>query len=183
MSPFAQAVRRLGSRRSVVALIVGGAVAVAVVVPSVSAGPESGAAPAPETGCPNDKALTPINISQVSLPQGQLLIDKQEITPNPVTSSTQSVRVRVHITACSGRSVGGALVYAEPTPFEQFAPEEQPTAADGWATLTLDQAAVLAGVTAAAAPRHLPPRAEGERGSARRRLSPPARLVPGRALT
>lgn len=137
MSPFAQAVRRFGSRRSVVALIVGGAVAVAVVVPSVSAGPESGAAPAPETGCPNDKALTPINISQVSLPQGQLLIDKQEITPNPVTASTQSVRVRVHITACSGRSVGGALVYAEPTPFEQFSPEEQPTVADGWATLTL----------------------------------------------
>ena len=137
MSPFAQAVRRLGIRRSVLALTAGGALAALLLVPAVSAGPESGAAPAPETGCPNDKALTPINISQVSLPQGQLLIEKQEITPNPVTSSTQSVRVRVHITACSGRSVGGALVYAEPTPFEQFSPEEQPTAADGWATLTL----------------------------------------------
>lgn len=137
MSPFAQAVRRLGTRRSILALTVGGALAALLLVPAVSAGPESGAAPAPETGCPNDKALTPINISQVSLPQGQLQIDKQEITPNPVTSSTQSVRVRVHITACSGRSVGGALVYVEPTPYEQFSPEEQPTTSEGWATLTM----------------------------------------------
>ena len=133
MSPFAQAVRRLGIRRSVVALTAGGALAAVLLVPSVSAGPE---APAPQ-GCPNDRSLSPISIRDVSLPDGQLRIDRQEIAPNPVTSTTQSIRVRVHVSACNGRSIGGALVYTEPTPFQQFAPEEQPTQSDGWASLTL----------------------------------------------
>lgn len=91
-----------------------------------------GAAP---TGCPLDKSAGPIDVDQVSLP-AQLDIDRQQITPSVVTRDTQTIRVRIHISACGGRSVEGALVYATATPYQQFAPSEQPTGADGWATLT-----------------------------------------------
>ena len=92
--------------------------------------------PAPPTGCPLDKSTTPIRVDQVSLP-GQLRIDGQQIIPSPVVRTTQTIRVRIHVSACGGRSVGGALVYGEPTPYQQFAPTEQPTQNDGWATLTM----------------------------------------------
>jgi hypothetical protein len=65
------------------------------------------------------------------------LIDKQQIVPSPVTRSTQTIRIRFHVSACTGRSVEGALVYATPTPYQQFSATEQPTGADGWATLTM----------------------------------------------
>jgi hypothetical protein len=89
------------------------------------------------TGCPNDRSTRPIPVSQVSLPAGQLRIDRQQIIPPVVTRDTQAIRVRIHISACGGRSIGGALVYVTPTPYQQFSDLEQPTQADGWATLTL----------------------------------------------
>jgi hypothetical protein len=90
-----------------------------------------GAAP---TGCPSGTG--PIDVDQISLP-AQLDIDRQQITPSVVTRSTQTIRVRIHISACGGRSVEGALVYATATPYQQFNPTEQPTAQDGWAVLTM----------------------------------------------
>ena len=50
-----------------------------------------------------------------------------------------TIRIRFHVSACDGRSVEGALVYATPTPYQQFSATEQPTAADGWAVLTMRQ--------------------------------------------
>jgi hypothetical protein len=92
------------------------------------------AAPAP-TGC-NGNA--PIPIANVSLPD-RLLIDAQSISPSVVGRSTQSVSVRFRVT-CKGKAVQGALLYAEAVPFNQFsAPAEQPTGADGFATLTMNQ--------------------------------------------
>ena len=41
------------------------------------------------------------------------------------------------ITACGGRPVEGALVYATPTPYQQFSATEQPTGNDGVAVLTM----------------------------------------------
>jgi hypothetical protein len=93
------------------------------------------AAPAP-TGC-NGNA--PIPIANVSLPD-RLNIDGQSITPSVVVRSTQSVTVRFRVT-CKGKAVQGALLYAEPVPFNQFTrPAEQPTGADGFATLTMNRA-------------------------------------------
>jgi Ig domain of plant-specific actin-binding protein len=91
---------------------------------------------APATGCPSDKSTTPINVSDVTSP-AHLVIDKQQIRPQPVVRDTQTIELRFHVSACSGRSVVGALVYQTPTPYQQFSASEQPTGADGWATLTL----------------------------------------------
>jgi hypothetical protein len=92
--------------------------------------------PPPATGCPTDKSTTPINVSQVSSP-ARLLVDKQESRPTVITKSTQTIVLRFHVSACSGRSVVGALVYQTATPYQQFSPSEEATGPDGWATLTL----------------------------------------------
>jgi hypothetical protein len=92
-------------------------------------------APAPPaTGCPTGTG--PIKVADLS-PPARLLVDRQQITPSPVTRSTQTIRVRFHVSACGGRTVEGALVYATPTPYQQFSATEQPTGADGWAVLTM----------------------------------------------
>ena len=95
------------------------------------------AAPAP-TGCP--AGTGPTNISGVALP-ARLLIDGQAASPTTVTRSTSDLTLRFHVSACGGRSIAGALVYATAVPFEQFnVPPEATTGDDGWATLTLHRA-------------------------------------------
>ena len=98
------------------------------------------AAPPPKTanGCPTSGS-GPVDVRDVSLP-ARLLIDGQQVTQS-VTFSSQTVTVRFHVSACDGRPVQGALVYAAAVPFQQFSvPPEAPTAADGWATLTMQRA-------------------------------------------
>lgn len=91
----------------------------------------------PATGCPSGTG--PMQIAQVSSP-ARLLIDHQQALPNPVTRSTTSIVVRIHVSACGGRSVQGALVYVATVPFSQFAiPPEQPTGANGWVTLRMQR--------------------------------------------
>ncbi|MGA9760902.1 MAG: hypothetical protein WBQ14_00545 [Gaiellaceae bacterium] len=91
----------------------------------------------PATGCPSGTG--PMQIAQVS-PPARLLIDHQQVTPSPVTRSTTSIVARFHVTACGGRSVQGALIYATTVPFSQFSiPSEQPTGADGWITLKMQR--------------------------------------------
>jgi hypothetical protein len=92
-------------------------------------------APAPPaTGCPTGTG--PIKVADLA-PPARLSLDRQQITPSPVRRDTQTIRVRLHVSACGGRIVQGALVYATPTPYQQFSATEQPTGADGWATLTM----------------------------------------------
>ena len=59
-------------------------------------------------------------------------------------------------------------------------PAEQPTGADGFATLTMNRAAGYPATSRQQLLVDLRPRPQGRRGRARRRLDPPARLVPGR---
>jgi hypothetical protein len=85
-------------------------------------------------GCPTGSG--PLDVSQIS-PPARLRIDGQSISPSPVTKSTTDVTMRYHVSACSGRSIAGALVYVTAVPFNQFSiANETPTGADGWATLT-----------------------------------------------
>lgn len=94
-------------------------------------------APPAGNGCPGGSG--PISVDQLS-PPARLLIDGQRIVPPVVGGSTQSVTVRFHVSACSGRSVGGSLVYVTGVPYNQFTiPPEARTASDGWATLTMQR--------------------------------------------
>jgi hypothetical protein len=96
---------------------------------------KTSATPPNTTGCPSGSGG--VSVSDVTSP-AHLAIDGQQITPNPVTRSTSDITVRIHISACSGRDVSGALVYATAVPFEQFnVPPEASTGSDGWASLTL----------------------------------------------
>ena len=112
----------------------GSASAVSNATSIVTAAPTS-----PATGCPSGTGL--MQIAQVSSP-ARLLIDHQQVSPNPVARSTTSIVARFHVTACGGRSVQGALVYATTVPFSQFSIlPEQPTGADGWVTLRMQRLA------------------------------------------
>jgi hypothetical protein len=86
------------------------------------------------TGCPAGTGTIPV--ARLS-PPVRLQVTRQRITPNPVTRDSQTIRVSFQVTACNGRPVEGALVYATPTPYQQFTATEQPTGSDGWAILTM----------------------------------------------
>lgn len=90
----------------------------------------------PATGCPTGSG--PIDIDKLS-PPARLSIGGQRIVPSVVTPGTQTIRVSFRVTACDGRPVQGALVYATPVPYQQFSAVEQPTGTDGIAVLTMRQ--------------------------------------------
>ena len=92
--------------------------------------------PPTATGCP--AGTGPIAVGAIS-PPARLLIDGQRIQPSPVGSSTNTITVRFHVSACGGRAVQGALVYGTAVPYNMFSTAEQPTGADGWATLTMNR--------------------------------------------
>jgi hypothetical protein len=88
------------------------------------------------TGCPPAQGTGNVSVNEFA-PPARLLVDRKSITPAVVTRSTQSIKLRFHVVACDARDVVGALVYATPTPYQQFAETEAATGADGWATLTM----------------------------------------------
>jgi len=95
------------------------------------------AAPPPATGCPSGNGG--VNVSQLS-PPARLLIDGQQSSPSTLGRSPGDVTVRIHVSACSGRDVSGALVYVTAVPFNQFSiPTEAATGSDGWVTETMHQ--------------------------------------------
>ena len=90
------------------------------------------------TGCPTSGSGT-VDVSAIS-PPARLVVDGQTVAPTVITRSTSDVTLRFHVSACSGRSISGALVYATAVPFSQFSiPPEAQTGSDGWATLTMHQ--------------------------------------------
>lgn len=92
--------------------------------------------PSTPTGCPTGTGL--IDVDRLA-PPVRLQITRQRITPSVVTPASRTIRVSFQVTACGGRPVEGALVYATPTPYQQFSATEQPTGSDGWAVLTMSQ--------------------------------------------
>jgi hypothetical protein len=90
----------------------------------------------PGTGCPPVQQAGPIDADEID-PPARLLVDRQTITPGVITRNTQTIRLRFRVVACDGREIRGALVYATPTPYQQFQGTERPTDGDGWAELTL----------------------------------------------
>jgi hypothetical protein len=88
------------------------------------------------TGCPPVEHARLLSISEIQ-PPARLQIDRNTSSPAVITRSTQRLTLRLHVVACDGTNVQGALVYATPTPYEQFVGPERATNADGWATITL----------------------------------------------
>ena len=66
----------------------------------------------------------------------RLVVATVQFSPNPVTSRTAPITVRVRVTARQGRPVNGAAVFMRATPRVVQGQTVQ-TGGDGWATLTL----------------------------------------------
>ncbi len=87
----------------------------------------------PATGCPAGSGT--VQASEVTSP-ARLLIRGQRASPTVVHRGTRHLTLRYHVTACGGRPVQGAMVYATAIPFGQLAiPPERATGAGGWASL------------------------------------------------
>ena len=87
--------------------------------------------PPPATGCPAGTGV--IQIADLKSP-ARLLIDTQQTDPTVVARGTPQLIARYRVSACNGRPVQGALVYATAVPFNQLSiPPEATTGADGWA--------------------------------------------------
>jgi hypothetical protein len=88
------------------------------------------------TGCPDVHGAGTVHVNEFS-PPARLVINRAQMTPSVITRNTQRITLRIEVIACDDRNVIGALVYATPTPFNQFTGAERPTDATGWATLAL----------------------------------------------
>lgn len=88
---------------------------------------------APATGCPSGTGA--IQIADLQ-PPARLSIDRASITPKLVTLGTHTIQLHFLVTACGGRPVQGASVFATPIPFNQFAGPEETTGTDGTVTIT-----------------------------------------------
>jgi hypothetical protein len=66
----------------------------------------------------------------------RLVVSSVQFTPNPVTSKTAPITVRVRVTNRGANPVGGALVFMRGTP-RVVEGQTAATQADGWVTLTL----------------------------------------------
>jgi len=99
------------------------------------AAPPTTTTPPASTGCPPGN---PKQVAQMSLPT-KLVVDQFQANPSVLNSGTQSFTLRVHVTSTCQGDVQGALVYGTATPFNQFTVSEQPTGADGWASLTFNR--------------------------------------------
>jgi hypothetical protein len=94
--------------------------------------------PTTANGCPTSGSGT-IQIADVN-PPARLVIDQQSLTPGVVTPGARTLQLRVHVSACNGRPVQGAVVYAAGVPYNQYTvPPEATTGSDGNATLALNQ--------------------------------------------
>ena len=114
----------------------GSATASATSVPTALVRAATTTPPPVANGCPTGSGSVQVN--QLSAP-ARLLIAGQVLAPSVVTGGTGSLTARFRVTACGGRPVQGALLFATAVPYNQFTPGEQPTGSDGWATLRMNR--------------------------------------------
>ena len=96
------------------------------------------AVPTPiSNGCPSGTGT--IQVGDISSP-ARLVIDQQTVTPGLVTPSATTIQTHFRVTACGGRPIQGALLYATAVPYNQYSvPPEATTGADGTVNLTMTQ--------------------------------------------
>ena len=108
---------------------------------TVTARNGSGVTPTPATSAPSAvvspsgcaPGTGPIQVTQVAPPE-RLVIAAASVSP-AVSRSTRAIHLHFAITACNGRAVTGATVYATAIPFNQFAGAQGTTDATGHVTL------------------------------------------------
>jgi predicted lipoprotein with Yx(FWY)xxD motif len=90
----------------------------------------------PPSGCPAGTSTPGSGTIQVAdiAPPARLVVVGASVSPS-VTRSTKTLRLHIVISACNGRSVQGAVVYAAAIPFNQFAGGQGTTDANGSVTL------------------------------------------------
>ncbi|HZT85641.1 MAG TPA: hypothetical protein VE984_09510 [Gaiellaceae bacterium] len=86
----------------------------------------------PPGGCPPGTGAIPI---ATLTPPARLAITQTSVTPR-IRRTTGAIHLHVQITACGGRPVEGASVFATAVPYNQFAIGQAATAADGTVVLT-----------------------------------------------
>jgi hypothetical protein len=79
---------------------------------------------------------TAIPVGSLQAAGDRLVVATVQFSPNPVTSRTAPITVRVRVTARGGRSVSGASVFMRATP-RVVQGQTLQTQGDGWVTLTL----------------------------------------------
>ncbi len=85
------------------------------------------------TGCPSGTGA--IKISQLKSP-ARLAVSGWSTTASVVARSTTAIQLHVRVTACGGRPVEGATVFAVPIPYNQFKGKNGTTGSGGTVTLT-----------------------------------------------
>jgi hypothetical protein len=88
---------------------------------------------AKSTGCPSGSG--PIQVADLA-PPARLMIERRGITPAVVSRSTTSIDLHFLVTACNGRPVQGADLFAISIPYNQFTGEHATTGADGTVNIT-----------------------------------------------
>ena len=93
--------------------------------------------PPPATGCPSGTGT--IAIADLS-PPARLNVDPGSSQPGIITPGAHTIQLTFKVTACNGRPVQGALVYATAVPYNQYSiPPEPQTDSNGMATLVMNQ--------------------------------------------
>lgn len=124
-----------GKSYRVRAVDVGHTLRVTVTASNSSGGADASSAPTavvPPSGCPTGTGL--VQITQLA-PPARLVISSTTVSP-AVRRATRIIHLHVGITACNGRPVQGASVYAAAVPFNQFTVTQGTTGATGTVTLT-----------------------------------------------
>jgi hypothetical protein len=118
------------------ALAAGGLLVGAVVGQTGSgraAGTTSTTTRTPANGCPSGSGA--IQVADLA-PPARLRIEQRGITPAVVSRSTSSIELHFLVTACNGRPVQGADLFAISIPYNEFTGEHATTGADGTVNLT-----------------------------------------------
>lgn len=114
---------------------VGHTIRVTVTAKNASGGADASSAPTavvPPSGCPTGSGV--IQIAQLA-PPARLAISSATVSP-AVKRGTRTIQLHIGITACNGRPVQGASVYAAAIPFNQFTVTQGTTDASGMVTMT-----------------------------------------------
>jgi hypothetical protein len=78
-----------------------------------------------------------IPVSDVGPAGDRLIVDSVTFNPNPVTTTSKPIIVKIRVTNTKGKLVQGALVFFRSTPVVASIPTDAPTGADGTVTYSI----------------------------------------------